>query len=134
MSRVLRFTMPFLLFCVAYLCFLHSTPLDQQQQSSSSLRRTTPPPPTQTNLLVVPTQQAEQESPQESSQDSEDESRDIISHEIEWAEQTMEAFQRKNGKYPLRSSIKTPHVHTSAWMKESSDLLLSTTATTTAST
>ena len=133
MSRVLRFTIPFLLFCVAYLCFLHATPLDQQQQSSSSLRRTTPPPPTQTNLLVVPTQ-AEQESPQDAEEEEDEESRDIISHEIEWAEQTMEAFQRKNGKYPLRSSIKTPHVHTSAWMKESSDLLLSTTATTTAST
>lgn len=111
MSRLIRFTIPFILFCVAYLCFLHAAPLQQQQQNqqSSSLRKTT-----------TTTSQVEEES---------EESRDIISHEIEWAEQTMEAFQRKNGSYPLRSSIRTPHVHTSAWMKESSDLLLSTKTT-----
>ena len=46
---------------------------------------------------------------------------DLIMREMEWAEKTMEAYKRKSGNFPLRSTIKAPHVHTAEWKQDSID-------------
>lgn len=49
---------------------------------------------------------------------------DIIRHELEWAEHSLEGYKRRNDKFPLRSSIGTAnHVHTKEWIMESVKLL-----------
>ena len=103
MKSILRFVAPFILLGVASICIFHAEGF-QQQQTTSSLR------PTESTTMFPMIDLEESK---------------LLSRELEWAEQAMEAFQRKNnGQYPLRSSISAMHVHTNEWKEASAQVLM----------
>ena len=50
---------------------------------------------------------------------------DILEHELEWAEDSMEQYHRRNGKIPLRGNLQddTKHVYSKKWIDESTNHL-----------
>jgi len=47
----------------------------------------------------------------------------IIQKELEWAEEAMESYKQKFGRFPLRSTIRAAHVHTDDWRQDSTNAL-----------
>ena len=85
MKSILRFVAPFILLGVASICIFHAEGF-QQQQTTSSLR----PTDSTTMFPMIDLEESK-----------------LLSRELEWAEQAMEAFQRKNNGH-------THFVHRSA--------------------
>jgi hypothetical protein len=48
----------------------------------------------------------------------------ILQNEIQWAEHAMEKYNRKNGKFPVRSTIQgAAHIHSEKWASDSREHL-----------
>jgi hypothetical protein len=47
----------------------------------------------------------------------------VLQIELWWAEHSIEQYNRRNSKFPLRSSIRAAHVHSEQWLNDSREHL-----------